>query len=108
MTFRVAQGHAQRHLRLIGELDVAEADSLIDDVRSMVEAQGDLTLDLKELEFIDSSGVRALVSIAGLLADGATLILRDPTSPVRRVLELVGIEQVAAAIEVQPPSASPG
>lgn len=107
MTFRVAQGHAQRHLRLIGELDVAEADALIETVRSMVEPEGDLTLDLKALEFVDSSGVRALVSIAGILDDGATLILSEPTSPVRRVFDLVGIEQVAAAIEVRPPTAPP-
>jgi anti-anti-sigma factor len=106
MTFRVAQGHAQRHLRLIGELDVAEADDLIENVRSMVEPEGDLTLDLKALEFIDSSGVRALVSIAGLLGDGATLILSEPTGPVRRVLDLVGIEEVAAGIEVRPAAAS--
>ena len=104
MTFRVAQGHAQRHVRLIGELDVAEADALIENLRETVEAEGDLTLDLKALEFVDSSGVRALVSIAGLLASGSTLILTDPTPAVRRVLDLVGIEQVAAPIEVRPPA----
>lgn len=108
MTFRVAQGHAQRHLRLVGELDVAEADALIESVRSMVEPGGDLTLDLKALEFIDSSGVRALVAIAGLLGDGATLILSEPTAPVRRVLDLVGIEQVAAGIQVYPAAPASG
>lgn len=102
MTFRVAQGHAQRHVRLIGELDVAEADRLIEQVRSTVDLQGDLTLDLKALEFIDSSGVRALVSIAGLLSEGSTLILSEPTAAVRRVLDLVGIEQVAASIVIRP------
>lgn len=102
MTFRVAHGHAHRRLRLIGELDVAEADTLIHTVRSTVEPEGDLTLDLKGLEFIDSSGVRALVAIASYLELDGTLVLADPTPAVRRVLELVGIEQVAAPIEVQP------
>lgn len=107
MTFRVAQGHAQRHVRLIGELDVAEADALIEDLRTAVEPQGDLTLDLRALDFIDSSGVRALVTIAGHLSDGSTLILSEPTPAVRRVLDLVGIAQVAAAIEVRPPGPPP-
>ena len=104
MTFRVAQGHAQRYVRLIGELDVAEAEALIEELRTTVEPEGDLTLDLKALEFIDSSGVRALVTVADHLAEGSTLILSEPTPAVRRVLDLVGIEEVAAPIEVRPPA----
>ncbi|MGZ4133173.1 MAG: STAS domain-containing protein [Actinomycetota bacterium] len=101
MTFAVMQGDEQGSLRLIGELDVAEADAFIERASGEMPPDGDLLLELDELTFIDSSGVRALVTIAGTLRSGHRLVLQDPTPAVRRVFDLVGIGEAAAAIEVR-------
>jgi anti-anti-sigma factor len=101
MTFEVMQGEEQGSLRLTGELDVAEADAFIERATGEVPSDGDLVLELEELTFIDSSGVRALVTIAGMLRSGRRLVLQDPTPAVRRVLDLIGIGEAAAAIEVR-------
>ena len=101
MTFAVIQGDEQGSLRLTGELDVAEADTFIERASGEVPTDGDLVLELDELTFIDSSGVRALVTIAGMLRSGHHLVLQDPTPAVRRVLDLIGIGESAAAIEVR-------
>jgi anti-anti-sigma factor len=100
MTFTITQGDDAGSLRLVGELDVAETDGLLERATSALPTDGDLVLELDELTFIDSSGVRALVTIAGMLRSGR-LVLADPTPAVRRVLDLVEIEEAAAGIEVR-------
>jgi anti-anti-sigma factor len=99
MSFMIVQGDGS--LRLTGELDVAEADGLIERASTAIPEGGNLVLEVDELSFIDSSGVRALVTIAGMLPQGGRLVLRRPTAAVRRVLDLVGIDGTAAAIDVE-------
>lgn len=101
MSFTIVQGDGPASLRLTGELDVAEADALIERASAALPAEGSLVLEVDELSFIDSSGVRALVTIAGMLPQGGRLVLRAPTAAVRRVLELVGLSGTTAAIDVE-------
>lgn len=83
-------------LRLGGELDLAESERVIERATQAIPPRGDLVLDLEEVSFIDSSGAAALVVVAGRLPVGGHLILRAPTSQVRRVLDLLRIEEIAA------------
>jgi anti-anti-sigma factor len=80
-------------LRLRGELDrltVDEVDRTIREVASTAGSQ--VILDLAELEFIDSAGLRSLSRAHSLLADaGRTLVVRSPSLAVRRLIELVGL-----------------
>jgi anti-sigma B factor antagonist len=99
--FTVTKGDGRAMLRLSGELDLAEADGLIDAASAVVPDEGDLVLDLTDLTFIDSSGVRGLVTISGLLHGGGRLILHDPAPAVRRVLDLVGIGEGNVGIVVR-------
>ena len=51
-----------------------------------------LTLDLEGLTFIDSSGVRAIFELT--MAPGCLqVVLLDPGDVVRRVFEIVGLDQ---------------
>jgi anti-anti-sigma factor len=59
------------------------------------EGQGDLTLDLADLEFMDSTGIKLLITAARKLEGRGWLILRSPTAPIQRVLELVQIGRVS-------------
>ena len=78
-----------RRVRLIGELDLATADALVTELGPVVaEGSGELGLDIRELSFVDSTGIRALIGISNSLG-GGTLVLEGPTAGVRRVLELV-------------------
>lgn len=101
MSFTISSGDEPGSLRLNGELDVAEADALIERAAEALPEHGDLVFDVGELTFIDSSGVRALVTVAGMMPQGGRLVLRAPTSAVRRVLDLVGLSDTTAAIHLQ-------
>lgn len=83
-------------LRLTGELDLDGASQLREAALKLVtEAPSNLVLDLRDLDFIDSTGVGVLVAIVKRLrAAGFDLILRAPGERVRRVLDLTGLDKV--------------
>lgn len=98
MTFQVAPGQEPRTFRLEGELDVAETDVFLAGVGDV--AGGDVVLDLQELAFIDSSGVRALLLLADRMDDGGVLILRNAAPSVQRVFDLVSLEDTRPSIRI--------
>lgn len=79
-----------RRYRLVGELDMDSVDELSERLEPQVAAGGDLRLDLSELTFIDSSGIRALFQLNAQLEDG-NLILERPSPFARRVMGVLGV-----------------
>jgi anti-sigma B factor antagonist len=102
MMFSVAPSDEPRSLRLGGELDMATAPHLLAAADPLVAEDGDLRLELEDLSFVDSTGLRAFATLASRLSRGR-LVLVGPTNAVRRVLELTGLHEVPAiAIETDP------
>jgi anti-anti-sigma factor len=83
-------------LRLAGELDLATADQLREEIRTLVghgSALRVLVLDLAALEFLDATGLSALLEARRKLeASGATLTLRRPRPMVVRMLNLLNLD----------------
>src|SRR3954470_11452409 len=79
---------------LTGELDLAGAGALAEALREGREAGGPLTIDLTELEFIDSSGLGALVRFhnAAQAAGFAYTLLAGPPQ-VHRAFMLSGLDR---------------
>jgi anti-anti-sigma factor len=84
---------------LVGELDLATSAILTERLAPLAAEDGDLRLDLSELAFIDSSGIRSLLILSESLGSRGLLVLQSPAEPVMRTLELVGIGQ-AENIEI--------
>lgn len=78
--------------RLVGELDISTVDMLDAVLQRAAAAGGDVKLDLSQLTFIDSSGIRVLIRAMDRLHSGEKLILSQPTAPVQQVLDLMGLE----------------
>ena len=84
------------HVALSGELDGATAPFL---VRTLVEVNktlaGDLVLDIRQLSFIDSTGLSVFVSQQKQLsAKGRKLVIFGPTAMTRRLFQITGLEDV--------------
>jgi anti-anti-sigma factor len=76
-----------------GELDAYSAPALEDHVaRLLADEARSIVLDLSETAFLDSSGLRAILTAQRRLsnADGQ-LTLRAPSEPVSRLLEITGL-----------------
>jgi anti-anti-sigma factor len=80
-------------LALYGELDlgsVAELDRQLDEIERTGPLR--LVIDLSGLRFMDSTGLASIVQAQRRAqASGRELVLRRPTSQVRRLFELTGI-----------------
>jgi anti-sigma B factor antagonist len=89
----VAQ-HRDVVVQLCGELDLEGAGTLAECLRAaLAGTPRRLVLDLSALTFADSTGLATFAS-ARRAADSADveLVLDSPTPPVRRVLELTGLD----------------
>ncbi len=75
-----------------GELDVDTTPQLQQLLEDLIQGQGNMrvALDLRDLTFIDSTGVRALVRAQGTLRQ-RRLRLIGPTPHTRRVLDICGL-----------------
>ena len=76
---------------IAGELDLSNADA----VRSAIEeglspGTPKVVFELSDLQFMDSSGIALLASLAQSVPE---VELRHPTDIVRRILEITGVDQ---------------
>ena len=93
---------APREFRLSGELDLATVDGAADELASAVVEDGDLSLDLASVSFIDSSGIRLLLQIYRTLEGRGRLILVSPQGQVADLLRLMGLTRVEGVEVIQP------
>jgi anti-anti-sigma factor len=90
--FRVSKDGVDGRFILSGELDVSCSDGLVEVVRPAIEQGIDITFDASDLRFIDSSGIRALLTISRELRGRGRVVVAHPSSSVRRTLEIVGAD----------------
>jgi len=78
-------------VRLAGELDLAEVETF---ERRCSQLDGDVVVDLHDVEFLDASGVGALLRLRNRLTERqGTLRLTGAQPRVRRVLSLLSLEK---------------
>ena len=101
--FRVERGQAPRELRLIGELDIAGADALAKAIGAEKDGAAPLTLDMSQLTFMDSSGLRELLRAAREQEERPMRLMALSPS-VLRVLEIAGVLTAFEIVESESPS----
>jgi anti-sigma B factor antagonist len=81
-------------IELFGELDIASAEALTDELRRVESTSArQILVDLSAVHFIDSRGIMALVAAQERSsADGGRLCYLRPAAPVERVLSLTGFD----------------
>ena len=87
-------------LKISGELDVLTIPELSRAVSAQSFDGRPFCLDLSELTFLDSSGLRALFAMAKSLNGNGPLVILNPSKPVVRVFEIVGLNETPG-IEVR-------
>jgi len=86
-------------LTVSGELDTCVADKFADAAMEAVgAAQGPVLVDLAGLEFMDVSGARSLAAVVRVITPRLAG-LRSCRPPVRRVLELLGLDVDALSVD---------
>jgi anti-sigma B factor antagonist len=77
-----------------GELDLATAPQLEEVVTERLAAGDEVVLDLRELAFMDSTGLRVLVRAHASVADERRfLVVRPPPGgPIAKILSIAGVD----------------
>ena len=87
-------------IALAGRLTVATSPELEEAVHQIADTAVDYDVDLSELEYISSAGLRVLVSTQKIANHrGGTLRLYHPTESVREVFEMTGLSDVMTIVE---------
>ena len=86
-------------MAVAGEMDLATSGPLAQALTEVLDTKPvTVRLDLAEVSFLDSSGIRCLVGVAERAAAvGGHLVVRNPTPMVLRVLEICGVDQLLLA-----------
>jgi len=84
------------HVTLRGELDLATAPQFEDVLRSRIDGGHEVLVDLRGLEFMDSSGIRVLVAAHAhaVRLDSRLVIVRpEGSSAVAKIIEVSGLDE---------------
>jgi anti-anti-sigma factor len=94
------EGHViEGGLRIGGELDMAAVERFRKLTASIADPKHEVVLDIADLAFLDSAGLKAIVQLADVACPQG-LVLRWPRDNVLRVLEVLRVEDMAG-IRVQ-------
>ena len=81
-------------LALEGRLDAITSPDLEAKINEVVGDANKLTFDLKNLEYISSAGLRALLGAAQLMEDKGEMVVCNLTPPVNEVFKLTGFSKL--------------
>jgi anti-anti-sigma factor len=94
-------------LHVTGEEDRSTIGHRRRPISAALRATRDVIVDMSDLEFADPSLMIDLACLAQRLrAHGRTLMLRDPKPPVRRLIELVGLNRLPSVLLIAPHAAA--
>jgi len=85
-----------------GELDLATAPEFEAALVAALDAGQHVVVDLRQLQFMDSSGVRVLIAAharAGADGERLTLIRPAPGGTVERILEIAGVQEALRMVD---------
>lgn len=82
-------------MSLIGRLNTSTAPELESEIKSSTVDIDDLCLDLKELEYISSAGLRVILSAQKLMSSkNGNFAVKNPRDTVKEVFEVTGFSSI--------------
>jgi anti-sigma B factor antagonist len=97
-------------VHLAGEMDMATAPALIDEVGKLIEVkdQAPIALETSHVTFCDSSGLNALIRLwKRARSAGVELVILRPHARLGRLLSMTGVDRHLRVLEALPVPESP-
>jgi len=94
LVVRTAKNDQTHTIALCGELDLANASTAEAALEELLDEGAPVVVDMRELEFIDSTGIALLVAALGRGGEESRVRFIPSSAPaVTRVLELTGLAE---------------
>ena len=90
--FRVGPGETRNTLVIEGELDLASVGRLYSAVDLCAIPDDELVIDCSKLTFMDGTGARAFMDLAGKMPADGSLVIQGASGFVLRVIELLRLD----------------
>ncbi|MBR3532588.1 MAG: STAS domain-containing protein [Clostridiales bacterium] len=81
-------------IEIAGRLDTLTAPEFEKEVEPALDGITDLTIDLKDLEYISSAGLRALLGLAQTMEDKGQMKVTNPNDAVMDVFSVTGFDDI--------------
>lgn len=94
MTIEIVKGNEETVLMISGRLDTNTAPVLEKTIREDIRENASLVLDMKELEYISSAGLRVLLSAQKRMQRNGAMKLIHVCEIVKEVLEMTGFADI--------------
>lgn len=94
MTFEVKKSDKEVVIEVTGRLDTVTAPSLDNFIKEEVRYDNHLVLDLKNLEYISSAGLRVLLSAQKKLQNDGSMKVINVCEEVMEVFEITGFTDI--------------
>ena len=95
LSITVAQDGDRLVLISRGDIDADAEQHFLDFLLAALDQSPSVVVDLKDIGFMDSSGLSALVgAVHSARQRGRAVTVRDPSGPVVKILELSGVSQI--------------
>jgi anti-anti-sigma factor len=86
---RLEEGEGPASFRLIGELDLSNVPQVTARLRKKLHQADQLTLDVSEVTFMDSQGLRMLIELGGEATQrGTTVTVINCSNQVKQLLQV--------------------
>ena len=93
-------------IRVCGELDCATAPTLAAVLQPLSSSGGDIDVDLSDVGFIGSAGINVLCAAAHALGTRGRIVVCNPSSSAKRVIEIAAVGAVLHAATDRHPDSS--
>ena len=95
MTYKVTEEGNISTVHLDGEIDMDVTEKAKEVIMPLIEAKKEVHLNLKEVQYMDSSGISVLIeSHQKALEKGTKLIVKDVSKSVLKVIMMAKLEQI--------------
>lgn len=94
MTIDKVQNGTEMTVKVAGRLDTTTAPDLEKELKSSLEGITALTLDLSELEYISSAGLRVLLSAQKTMNRQGSMVLTGVNETIMEIFEVTGFSDI--------------
>ncbi|MBP3853600.1 MAG: Cof-type HAD-IIB family hydrolase [Erysipelotrichaceae bacterium] len=101
MRIDITQENGNTIVTPFGRIDNTTSEEFSNRVFEVAQKNKNIVIDMKELIYISSSGLRVLLTLSKLLKDDGRLVITHANETIMQVFELTGFDQILTIEEVQ-------
>ena len=87
-------GGSKLTVSLEGRLDTTTAPQLEEELKSSLDGVTDLVIDIKDIQYISSAGLRVLLSAQKTMNKQGKMVVKNPSEEVEEIFDVTGFADI--------------